>query len=147
MADALYNLTLRMTQNITKAINEDEKIMMETAALFISICYAPWFLQSYMVTKAPSNDLSAVKSSFHIRDHYPRLGQALLASMQRHCWYLSQQLILLALADDDIELEPKSKILDKLLYFEVPDLFKIEKPDLPVFCMLTELSDLVGPKS
>jgi hypothetical protein len=52
-------LTLRMTQNITKAINEDEKIMMETAALFISICYAPWFLKSYMVNKAPSNDLSA----------------------------------------------------------------------------------------
>ncbi len=98
-----------------------------------------------MVTKAPSNDVSDIKSSFHIT--YPRLGQALLASMQCHCWYLSQQLVLLALADDDIELELKSKIFDKLLYSEVPDLFKTEKPDLPVFCMLTELSDLVGPKS
>ena len=93
-------LTLRMTQNITKAINEEEKIMMETAALFISICYAPWFLKSYMVNKAPSNDLSAVKSSFHIRDHYPRLRQALLASIQCHCWYLSEHLVLLALAND-----------------------------------------------
>ncbi len=73
----------------TKAINEEEKIMMETAALFISICYVPCFLKSYMVTKAPSNDLSAIKSSFYIRDHYPRLGQALLASIQCHCWYLS----------------------------------------------------------
>ncbi len=107
IADALYNLTLRMTQNITKAINEDEKIMMETAALFISICFAPWFLKSYMVNKALSNDLSAVKSSFHIRDHYPRLGQALLASIQRHCWYLSEHLVLLALANDYIELELK----------------------------------------
>jgi hypothetical protein len=144
VADALYFLKLRMTQNITKVINEEEKMMLETAALFISICYAPWFI---MVTKASSDDLSAIKTSFHIKDHYPRLGQALLASMQRHCWYLSQQLILLALADDDIELELKSKILDKLLYSEVPDLFKTEKPDLPVFCMLTELSDLVGQKS
>jgi hypothetical protein len=76
-----------MTQNITKVINEEEKMMLETAALFISICYAPWFIKFYMVTKAPSNDLSAIKSSFHIKDHYPRLGQALLASMQRHCWY------------------------------------------------------------
>ena len=109
MADALYNFTLRMTQNITKAINEDEKIMMETAALFISICYAPWFLKSYMVNKAPSNDLSAVKSSFHIRDHYPRLRQALLAGMQHHFWNLPDDLVLLALADDDIELELKSK--------------------------------------
>ena len=105
MADALYILTLRMTQNITKVINEEEKMMLETAALFISIYYAPWFLKSYMVAKAPSNDLSAIKSSFHIKDHYPRLGQALLASMQRHNWYLSEHLVLLALADDDIELE------------------------------------------
>jgi len=73
---------------------------------------------TWLPTKAPSNYLS----SFHIKDHYSRLGQALLASMQRHCWYLSEQLVLLALADDDIELELKSKILDKLLDSEVPDL-------------------------
>jgi hypothetical protein len=50
MADALYILKLRMTQNITKVINEEEKTMLETAALFISICYAPWFIKFYMVT-------------------------------------------------------------------------------------------------
>ncbi len=122
MVDVLYNLTLRMTQNITKVINEEEKIMMETVALLVSICYAPWFLQSYIVTKAPSNYLSAIKSSFHSRDHYPRLGQALLASIQRHCWYLSEHLVLLAFANDDIELELKSKSLNKLLDSEVPDL-------------------------
>jgi hypothetical protein len=49
----------------------------------------------------------------------------------------------LAFVDDDTELELKSKILDKLLDSEVPDRFKIGKPDLPVVLMLTELSDLV----
>jgi hypothetical protein len=48
----------------------------------------------------------------------------------------------LALADDDIE-----KILNKLLVSEVPDLFKTEKPDLPVVLMSTELYDLVDPQS
>jgi hypothetical protein len=44
------------------------------------------------------------------------IEQALLASMQGNCWYLSEHLVFLALADDDIELElKKSKILDKLL--------------------------------
>ncbi len=75
--------------------------------------------------------------------------QVLLASMQHHCWYLSKHLVLLALADDDIELELKSKILDKLLDCEVPDLFKIGKPDLPVVlcqqsCILTWVPILVG---
>ena len=63
-------------------------MMLEAAAL-ISRCYAPWALNYYMVAKALSNDLSAIKSAFHIKDHYPRLGQALFASMQRHLWNLS----------------------------------------------------------
>jgi hypothetical protein len=66
--------------------------------------------------------------------------------MQLHCWHLSEHLVLLALADDDIELELKSKILDKLLDSEVPDLFKVGKPDLPVVLMSTELYDLIGPR-
>ena len=59
--------------------------------------------------------------------------------MQRNCLYLSEHLVLLALANDDIELELKSKSLDKLLDSEVPD--------LSCFFMLTEQSDLVGLKS
>jgi len=39
-----------MTQNITKIINEEEKMMLEAAAL-ISSCYAPWALNYYMVAK------------------------------------------------------------------------------------------------
>jgi hypothetical protein len=62
---------------------------------------------------------------------------------QRHFWNLSEHLVLLAFADDDTELELKSKILDKLLDSEVPEPFKIGKPDLLVVVMSTELSDLV----
>ena len=49
---------------------------------------------------------------------------------------------MLALADDDIE-----KILNKLFDSEVPDLFRIGKPELPVVLMSTELYDLVDPQS
>jgi hypothetical protein len=48
-----------------------------------------------------------IKSAFHVKDHYPRLGQALLASMQNHFWNLSELLVLVALANDDLELELK----------------------------------------
>ncbi len=117
--------------------------MLETAALFISSCYASRALNYYMVAKALLNNLSAIKSAFHIKDHYPRHRPALLASMQHHFLNLSEHLVLLALADDDTEIELMSKILDKLLDSEVPDLLQIGKPDLPVVLMSTELSDLV----
>jgi hypothetical protein len=91
--------------------------------------------------------MTCLPSSLPSKSTVITLEQALLASMQRHCWYLSEHLVLLTLADDDIELELKSKILDKLLDSEVPDLFKIGKPELPVVLNWTELSDLVGPQS
>jgi hypothetical protein len=66
--------------------------------------------------------------------------------MQHHFWNLSEHLVLLALSNKDLELELKSKILE-LLDSEVPELFKIGKPDLPVVLMSTELSDLVVQQS
>jgi hypothetical protein len=101
-----------MSQNNTRIIKEEEKIMLEIVALFISSCYAPWALNYYMVAKALSSDLSAIKSAFHITDHYSRHGHALLASMQRHFLNLSEHLVFLALADDDTEMELMSKILE-----------------------------------
>jgi hypothetical protein len=74
--------------------------------------------------KAPYNDLSAFKSACHIKDMYQKLGHALLASMQRHSWYLSEQLVLLSLSDDDIEEMLKSDMRNRLLTIEVPVLFK-----------------------
>lgn len=147
MADALYLLTLRMTDKIARIMNEEERTMVETAAFFVSICYAPWFLKCYLADKAPKNDLEAFKDAFNIQDQYPKLGHALLSSMQRHAWYLTEDLIPLALADDDIEEEEKMKILQRLTEFEFPDKFRIGKPELPVICKSTELSDLVGPQS
>ena len=90
-------------------MNEKEKKMVKIEAFFVSVCYGPWFLKSYMVDKSTSNDLAAFKSSFDIRDHYPKLGKALLSSMQRHAWYLPEQLVILSLAYDDFYDKVKKK--------------------------------------
>ena len=110
MADALYLLTLRMTEKVAQVMNEEEKKMVKTAAFFVCVCYGPWFLKSYMADKSTSNDLAAFKSSFDIRNHYPKLGQAFLSSMQRHAWHLTEQLVILSLADDDVGDEVKKKM-------------------------------------
>jgi hypothetical protein len=126
-----------MMQNIIKIINEEEKMMLETAAL-ISSCYAPWALNYYMVAK-PSQ-MTCLPSSLPSTSRIITKGSA---GMQRHFWNLSEHLVLLALADEFTELELKSKILVKPLDSEVPDPFKIGKLDHLVVLMSTVLSDLV----
>ena len=95
---------------------------------------------------APANDLAAFNESFHIKAQYPKLGQALLSSMQRHAWYLTEQLILFALTDEDIE-DEKKKILEKPIKAQQPESFQQGKPVLPVINIYTQLLDLVGSQS
>jgi len=94
---------------------------------------------SCLPSSLPSRSRIITQSAFQIKDHYPRLRQALLAGMQHHFWNLPDDLVLLALADDDTELELKSKTS----WLWSSCLFKIGKPDLPVVLMSRELSDLV----
>ena len=65
ISDALYILALRMTEKVSMIMNTERKNIVKNAAFFIPICYAPWFLKSYLVGKSTSNDINAIKSAFH----------------------------------------------------------------------------------
>ncbi len=71
-------------------MNEEEKKMLETASYFVSICYAPWFLKSYL---SQANDLEAIKTSFTISESYWNLGQSFILGMQLYAWHLTQELV------------------------------------------------------
>jgi hypothetical protein len=60
-------------------MDEREKKMVEitTGSYFVSICYAPWFLKSYL---SQANDLKAVITSFTISQSYCNLGQSFILS-------------------------------------------------------------------
>ena len=45
-------------------MTEEDKSMVHTAAFFVSICYAPWFLEAFVVKKKPLNDLNAIKEVY-----------------------------------------------------------------------------------
>jgi hypothetical protein len=100
-----------------------------------------------VVEKFPFNDLAANKSAFQIKEHYPKLRLALLASMQRHNWYLSEQLVVLALADDDVSEEIKITMLQQLVGFDIPEQFRMGEPELPIITMSTQRLELIGPQS
>ena len=54
---------------------------------------------------------------------------------------------MLAIADDDVEEAEKLKMLEKLLQYDVPDQFRLGKPELPIISRSTELTELVTPES
>ena len=119
MADAQYLLLLQMTSKITDIMNQEDRSMVETASFFVAITYTPWFLKSSLTASASNNDLSSFKDMFELKKEYPKLAEAFLHSMQRHTWYLTEELVHLCLGDDDIEDGQKMAMLRKLMEFEI----------------------------
>jgi len=99
----------------------------ETASFFVLISYAPWFLKSYLGHKASANDLAAFIASFTIRESYPKLGQSIISSMRSYALYLTCELVLFSIADEDVEDEEKNKILFELMKHTVPKEFCMGK--------------------
>ena len=127
----------------------NEKKMIETAAFFTGVFYAVWFLKSYMVNHAANNDLQCFQQVLILKQQYPILGRTLLLSMQRHFWYLTQDMVVLALADEDLENKIKMEMLSKLLdpQNQAPQIYAVKKPVLPIITHFTKLPDLIGPQS
>ena len=100
-------------------MNQEDRSMVETASFFVAITYTPWFLKSSLTASAPNNDLSSFKDMFELKKEYPKLAKAFLHSMQRHTWYLTEELVLLCLGDDDIKDGQKMAMLRKLMEFEI----------------------------
>ncbi len=67
--------------------------MVETASYFVSICYAPWLLKSYLSQKVLVNNLAAFKTIFEI---LVNLFQSLIH------WHSTQELVLFSVAYDDM---------------------------------------------
>jgi hypothetical protein len=159
MADSLYLLVLQMTQKYhpsdSETVNAETLKMLQAATNYIVFFHGLFFLKSPMAPQAPSNDLRAFRIAFQLQmvddfKEFADIEKALNQSLLRHTWYLAPQLVVLALADRELETEVKTRMLNKLLSYDVPekkDLHK-EKPDVhtPVVPM-SVLEDFVNEQS
>ena len=121
---------------------------------YICFYHAVNFLQAKITSKAPINDLKTAKLAIQIlmdnccQKRYEKVAIALQASLNRHTWYLVPQVVPVCLADDDLEVEEKLKIANKLLSEDYPEKFDVELAELAVagLTMDTQLSDLISPQ-
>ena len=108
-----------------------------------------------MAAQAPQNGLRGLQISFALMTDplyckYAKIAKVLLNSLMRHLWYLTPQLVIFALADDDLEIESRKKILQNLLSFEQPSDgdFDREKPEpISQISPMSDLEDFVSEQS
>ena len=155
MADCLYLLVLQMNRAHVPGIDPSVWETITTATDYIVFFHTMFFLKSPMAAQAPRNDLQGLQVSFMLMTNelyskYARIGKCLHDSLMRHLWYLTPQLVIFALADDDLDNDTKTKILTKLLSFDQPSNndFEREKPEtVAQISPMSSLEDFVSEQS
>jgi hypothetical protein len=130
MADCLYLLVIQMTHKYhtteSDTVKTDTLQMLLATTNHIVFLHGLFFLKSPMASQAPYNDLRAFRIAFQLQivddfKDFAAIGKALNQSLLRITWYLTPQLVILALADRDLKTEFKTKMLDKLLSYDIPE--------------------------
>ena len=109
--------------------------------------YIPYFLKSSIGADNSFNDFEMYKQLFMYRKIDSVLADKALALLDRHGWYLTEQLIPLCLFSNKVNTSTKSLIAAKILSFSPPKNYKLGKPNFQKVNSATELVDLVGENS
>ena len=114
MSKQIYYLKMKLLKNLFD-MTEDEKEQVEEICKFILVFFVKAWFKSPLSTAAAMTDLSFMANMLRYRKvTKPRYIFAVMQSCNRHLWYLTPQLILLALTDPDLSDSVKEEMANKL---------------------------------
>lgn len=113
MARAIYSLKMFLFRS-QLALSVEEESALRDISLFIATVYViPWLRCSGAV-KAPKQDLCFLKSLKSYERIDETISRAALKKFTQHLWYLSEELSVLSLFDEDVDAQVKLKIVSNL---------------------------------
>lgn len=148
MSKAIYLLKMEfMSEKFDLTVEERREI--NQMEVFISLFYVRLFLRSRIPVFAPTDDLQLIGYIMWFREENETIANAVLLSVTRHCWYLTEELVVLAFFNEKLGSFTRDLIARKLFSTPRPSHFEIGKPIFPKIETNTPpmLLDLIGPRS
>jgi len=109
MAKAIYGTKIFLFRKQFKLTKREEKGMRNLTVFVIGIYIKHWFTAPSAV-RAPANDLEFLKKLESYKIVNEEISRIAVKKFSRHLWYLSEELIPLALFDDKVSAETKARI-------------------------------------
>ena len=113
MSKVIYNLKIRLLSNIFE-ISPEEKDQVDKITEFTVLFYIKYWLETPLPASSARLDLEFMAHMLQYRLTRPRIAFAVLQSCYRHMWYLTPQMIPIALADKKLEDTFKEQIAKAL---------------------------------
>ena len=128
--------------------DDEYKSCLERFVKFTSLIYVPYFLVAPVGADAAFRDLELFKNLVRFREIDIEVSEAAILVFKRHLFYLTEENIVTSQFSNRLTGDEKSEMASKLLTFDKPTEFKIEKPKVPTnLSENTQLKDLVGENS
>ncbi|CAH2091214.1 unnamed protein product [Euphydryas editha] len=113
MARAIYSLKISLLSAQFKITSKDKAALIDVC-LFIVISFVKPWLQCTSAIKSPYQDLCFLKSMKSYEKIDETISKAALQKITHHLWYLTDEVSILSLFDDDVDQETKVKMVQNL---------------------------------
>ena len=138
MASCLYILKIffYLHQEDFGLKRDVRKMEVQALAEFIALIYAPYFLQSPLAIAAPQldhdlwNDLHSYSECFPEGSFHQKMINAAKESVLRHLWYLTEELVVLGLSENE-----RKEMANSILEIPKADEYDVGKPRFPTELM------------
>jgi hypothetical protein len=130
MSKVIYNLKIKLLSNVFE-MTDEEKRQVNQVTEFVLLFYTKYWFTTPLASSAARQDLDFMSGILEYRKVNPSLSYAVLRSTYRHLWYLTPQLITLALADTGLEDRTRQEMAREL-YSMDRNTTKTGKPNFPI---------------
>lgn len=156
MSKAIYYLKMFMLSPQLlqlDLITNVESNAIERMSTFVILLYGQYFLQTALTTAAPRLDLGFWRNAKRYSCVDLAISDEVVKSVHRQMFYLTEEMVMLALCDKDTDNSEKKDLVQALLRQDRPQQFAPQKPKFKVELLLNKnhdepkLTDFVGPRS
>lgn len=151
MSNALYFLKMQLLSRRFD-MSHQEAMNVKRTAKFVAICYTRAFLTSLLPSQSPANDLKFMSLVHTYKQVDQEASDICLKSCRNHLWYVTKELVILSIFDNDLSYDLREKMVLKLLSFPCRTKFDPEKPVFSVISFDSinfpdQLVSFIGPRS
>ena len=163
MAKVLYSIKICLFYDQIKSLPKGSTVGSETQlcklkdfVTFVCHVYCDWWLQCQSARRAPFLDLCLYKTLLKYETVNSVIAKSALRALNRHLWYLTQEMVVLALFDSNVPNKDRQDMADRLLLLKPESLPTMPvnrfgkgygKPRFPSLDADTSLADLLGHDS
>jgi len=148
MHQEIYLLKLELLSERFE-MDQEELRTVNRMANFIALFQAYFYLRSRLSTYAPQDDLNYLKQMIKYKEEDRIVAAAALKSIKNHLWYLTEEGVVLAIFNEEIDENTRWLMVQRLLSFNRPASFMPGKPKMPKVNdnNVQHLFDLIGSRS